>query len=551
MDLVGYLKVIRQRWILLVVTVAAALVGTWVTLPSQTGASTSSTTHSGTAILIANPNSSSAPNLYALALLSTVGDVPRRAAVALDFEGRPAELAAMVTAEVDPETSTLTISSTDDDAAAVTRRVNVFADALIASLERGERRRAEAQLGALQRALDDYSDQLEELDRAIERRPGSTTLKAQRSGAEARYQEVVTQIGAINDKMVTAQAPIEVLQQAVPVAEENTTFTPPVDTRGRLLVGGALGLMLGIALALVVERVDSRLRSREDVEAAFELPVLAEIPALPWHQRHSHLVESASKPGSATAEAYRALRSALLLLRPNQRSATRRSDGRGPAVILVTSARPDEGKSSTVANMAAVMAESGRRILVLSFDFRNPQLHNYLKAAQGEGLSDLLATGRPTELERVVRDTEIQGVQIVTSGGQGARPGALLAGAGPLIGKARKMADVVLIDTAPLLTVSDAVDLSPHVDAVLVVTRAGHTTAGQARASQRLLSRLGVPALGAVLIGHAPSRSYGYPTRLPLSHPMASFFGRTVAEPTNDQADQTVTATEPKGWRAG
>ena len=99
------------------------------------------------------------------------------------------------------------------------------------------------------------------------------------------------------------------------------------------------------------------------------------------------------------------------------------------------------------------------------------------------------------------RDSAFIDVQVVTADRRLGHPGALLAGAGPLIARARKLADVVLIDTAPLLSVSDAVDLSPHVDAALVVAGSTALRRSSGRSAQRLLSRLRVPAVGAVLVG--------------------------------------------------
>ena len=251
--------------------------------------------------------------------------------------------------------------------------------------------------------------------------------------------------------------------------------------------------------------------------------MLAEIPALPWNLRSEVTVLSATEPGSATAEAYRTLRSSVQLLRSGGRNQPGQQD---PMVVLVTSARPKEGKTTTVANLAVVMAEAGRRVLVLSFDFRNPRIHTYLDVPSGAGLSDLLSAKWPLDLSVVVRDSAFSGVQVVTSGQELGHPGALLAGAGPLIARARELADVVLVDTAPLLSVSDAIDLSPHVDAALVVSRLNRTTAQEAAGVQRLLARLRVPAVGTVLVGAgSPGGLEAYTPKYSVMEQMASRLG--------------------------
>ena len=328
-------------------------------------------------------------------------------------------------------------------------------------------------------------------------------------------------------------------------------FSPPSGPRSRLLIGAGLGFGLGFVLALLMERVDSRLRTREQVEGAFRLPVLAEIPGRPWLDRDDLAVASASEPGGATAEAYRALRSAVLLMTPDKPTPTNGlpSGRRHPEVILVTSASAGEGKTSTVVNLAVVMAETGRRVLILSLDLRNPSVDGYFDVGSAAGISDLLSANHPRALETVVRDTDYPDVQIAAAGTETGHPGALLAGVGPLIQRARKLADVVIIDSAPLLAVSDAVDISPHVDAALIVVRTNRATTENGRAAHRLLSRMGVPALGAVLVGRNSSTSFeSYPARLPRSdaqEPQDEPSHGTTGDLSGTETPPTVNARVP------
>lgn len=508
MDMIGYLTVLRRRWLLLVVCTALALGAVWLTLPDAGEARAQTTTHRATATLIISPTSDVSINLPLAALFTKVGEVPERAATRLQYPGKPQVLASSVTATVASDTGTLAISTTAADPQDAARTANVFAEELIAYFARSDRERAEDQLRLVNQSIDEYARRVNRLDRRIAADPGATALLAEREGLQSHYQSLVASAAALEDDFASSP-PLEVLEPAVGVpTAAGPTFTPPTDTTNRLLIGALLGLLFGAALALVVEHLDSRIRSREQAERALQLPVLAEIPSLPWAARGHPTVLSATSPGSAIAEAYRALRSAVLLLRPGGTDPRRRPDAATPAVILVTSPRAGDGKTSTVANLAAVMAESGRTVLVLSLDFRNPRIHDYLDTPNGTGLSDLLSADRPEDLPNIVRDTPFAGVRMATSGQETSHPGALLAGAGPLLAEARKLADVVLIDTAPLLAVSDAIDLSAHVDAVLVVSRANRTSTAHAHSTHRLLSRLGVPALGAVLVGTARTGTY-------------------------------------------
>ncbi len=512
MDLIAYLRVFQRRWPLLVVPALGAMLVAWVTLPEQNSSGAVVRTYSATATIISSPSGSTFDmsdgmgiDLNTVALFATVGEVPRMAARLVGYEGEPQVLASQVAITPASETSTLTISSTDPEAQTVARRVNAFADATIAYFSRMEQEDVRSRIRALERQLDSTARQMERVQLGMSEAPGDPILEARLAALQSQYSSLFGGRISLTEQL-GGGGPLEILQRAVPIPQVSGGFTTPTDPAPRLGIAALLGLLLGAALALVVERLDSRMRTREQVEDAFGLPVLAEVPALAPAQRKERRVVSAERPASTVAEAYRTLRSSVLLLRPDSGQAVAgTSEGRAPLVVLVTSALPGEGKTTTVANLAAVMAEAGRRVLTLSFDLRNPKLHEYFDVADGTGMSDLLAGDRPQHLEQVVRDTRIPGVTIATSGQELGHPGALLASAGPLIAAARGLADVVLIDTAPLLAVSDAIDLAQHVDVALVVTRLNRTTTGHAAAAQRLLSRLGVPALGTVLVGSRPT----------------------------------------------
>jgi capsular exopolysaccharide synthesis family protein len=541
-DLISYLGVLRRRWKILLSVVALTLVVVWVTLPGAGQGGPAAGMYTGKATLLLNPFAETPPNLNTVAVFLTAGEVPEKAAEKAGSAEEPQQLASELLTTVDTEAGSITLAYENPDAEQAAAVPNAFADELLSELKRQQTEQTE-QLSQQETQLE---RRLAELDARLRSSPSDSSAEAARDTARRLYSDVGAQLATLQNSL-DAPAALTLLQRAVPLESGDSGGGGPIaSTGGRLGVAIGLGLMLGIALALLVERVDSRVRTREQAETAFGLPVLAEIPALPWQHRRSVSVVSAREPGSATAEAYRALRSAVLLLRPHS---DRRHAGRGvahdPAVILVTSARAAEGKTTTVANLAVVMAESGRRVLVLSLDFRNPKVHRYLDVPSGSGLSDLLSTGRAQDLELVVRDTQFPGVRVATSGQETGHPGALLASVGPLIDRARELADIVLIDTAPLLSVSDAVELSPHVDAALVVSRVNRTTSQQAAAAHRLLSRMGVPALGAVLIGTGgtPIAFDAYTVRSPFVEQIAQRFGGQ----TRRQND----SSRPSGSRPG
>ena len=523
MELTAYLRVLRQRWRLLVAPVAAALAIAAITLPSSDPQELvpTATTYTATATLISTPTTDlTVPTtpLAIVGLFATTGEVPERAARILDYPGEPQLLASLVTVTPAEATGTLTISATDADGKVAADRVNAFARATIEFFRDQQADEDRARANALEQQLRSTTNQLQEAQAKLGNGSDSVA-QAQISALQDQYSAQYGELTELN-RRAGATDMLTVLQPGVPIPQgvsDTTALAGPTNPYLRIAVAALLGLLLGAALALVVERLDSRMRTREQAEDAIGLPVLAEVPLIPKSQRAG--VVSAERPASTVAEAFRSLRSSVLLLSPTvgQPSGAHGAP-RGSIVVLVTSALPGAGKTTTVANLAAVMAEAGRRVLVLSLDLRNPTIHTYFGVGNGTGLSELLAADRGQHLDQVVHETTVPGVSIATSGHDTDHPGALLASAGPLLAAARSLADVVIVDAPPMLTVSDALDLARHTDVTLLVSRLNKTTRAQAQECQRLFKRLGVSALGTVLVGSKPAGArYGYPVVAPAS----------------------------------
>jgi Mrp family chromosome partitioning ATPase len=255
----------------------------------------------------------------------------------------------------------------------------------------------------------------------------------------------------------------------------------------RVLLGLLIGAAAGVGYVQFTERLDSRLRRKEDVEAVLDLPVLAEIPPLARTERKKTNIISISEPRSRSAESFRALRSALDYAQAVERDAGRAREG--AIVILVTSGGPSEGKTTTCANLAAVMAEGDRRVLAINCDFRRPRLHRYL--------------GGPIAPQRL-NTTDVPGVQMVTQvtpNDAAATPSDVVGAQRRLVERARDRFDVILLDTAPILTTNDAAELLGVCDHVVLVVSSGNTRAEAAERATELLERRGRPPLGVALVG--------------------------------------------------
>jgi capsular exopolysaccharide synthesis family protein len=304
------------------------------------------------------------------------------------------------------------------------------------------------------------------------------------------------QLQGLRQQLHTA-VPLTMLQGATASPLLPSGLQAPSTRAGRVALGALAGLLAGIVLALVLERFDTKIRTRDEAEDRFGVPVLAEIPRLPRADRR--LVTTAARPTSPAADAFRLIAAAVSRATNEQRSSQDVDRG---TIILVTSSGPSEGKTTVVANLAAVFAEVGRSVLILSCDLRRPQIHRLFGVDHAPGLTDALGSqnGRPLLEGRMV-PTTVPNVSLVPSGTVNDVPAGLLGSdqMRRVLAEARSKADIVLMDTAPILVASEVAPLVGDVDAVIVVAEAGRTTTDVAGRTTDLLNRLGAPVVGVVL----------------------------------------------------
>ena len=269
-----------------------------------------------------------------------------------------------------------------------------------------------------------------------------------------------------------------------------------------------VGLASGIAFAFGLEALDSTVRTPEQAENISGLPILGVIPVQPIFDKaatngaRSRLLNkmprtgtgprpliSYLEPQSATAEAYRALRTSILLS----------SVSHPPRSILVTSSVPADGKTMTCVNIAIVMAQQGKRILLIDADMRRPSVHNAFKIKGHAGLSNILTGG--AKIVDTIQSTVQPNLFVLPAGLVPPHPSELLSSSlmRDLLKKWCEEYDHVIIDTPPVITVTDAVLLSVQTDAVLLIIRSGQTTAAHVRRSCALLQSVKADVLGVVV----------------------------------------------------
>jgi polysaccharide biosynthesis transport protein len=264
-------------------------------------------------------------------------------------------------------------------------------------------------------------------------------------------------------------------------------------------VGFLFGLALGIGLAFFRDRLDERVRGREELELHSGAPVLAFIPR--FSSRDPRPI-TLSHPTSEAAEAFKSLQVRLLHV-ANQRSAK---------TFVITSSLPGEGKTSTTANLGVAFADAGKRVVMVSADLRRPHLQSYFPEQNGKGLTEVLLGSR--RFLDAVSPTSTRNLWVLNTGPRNDPEGTLaLLGSGAmraLLTEIRGFADFVLIDTPPLLTSSDLVAIGPLTDGALFVADPRLAQRPAVEQARHELQLIGVPVLGVVVNRYHPRRFSPY-----------------------------------------
>ncbi len=275
-------------------------------------------------------------------------------------------------------------------------------------------------------------------------------------------------------------------------------------TTQNIALGLVLGLAIGVGLAVVRDLIDNTVKGRETVEEITGTGVVGTIPTDKERRRQPAI--SFDSDNSGIAEAFRKLRTNLQFL----------SVDNPPRVILVTSSMPSEGKSTTAINLALALAEAEHNVVLVDGDMRRPTLHKYLDLVGPVGVSTVLSGA--ASLDESLQKTRFPGLTVLTSGSVPPNPSELLGSlaARKLLGELRQKFDYVIVDSTPLLAVTDAAIVAAGADGVLIIARYGQTKRDQLTHAVSSLQSVGAPLLGAVLTlmptrGGSPySYSYSY-----------------------------------------
>lgn len=525
MEAVEYLRALRRRWTLLVPFIVLAMGVAWLTYSTprelkenRTYTATTTMWSTGTSSISVG-SSRATPGLQTLAEFVTVGEVPTRVA---EEVGRPDDAGALVgkvEAEADDKTGLLKITATSSDRAEATLLANTFAEQLITMMEEDAVEGAEADADEIRQQIATLEKEIDSLEGRIAASPeNASVLEAQRDARLGSYSVLTDQVEQLESGAI-ASIGLEIVERGVGAPASTGGLQAPRSLPARLALAAILGLLLGVAAVLVMEHLDMRIKDKGEAEEQFDLPVLAEIPVIPRKRRESLAVHE-DHGREPIGDSFRFLTAALSLSSAVRPSELQSKNGEQPKkslpsgisddppqVILVTSSSPSEGKTTVVANLAAAFAELGQRVVVFSCDFQRPAVHEFFGLDNDRGLGDALdsrhanSTLNGSTLNGYVKDSGVTNVRVLPSGPFVHNPRELLTSKkmhGALT-EARADADIVLIDTAPLLAAGEATLLFPEVDGVLIVSRAGRTTPDAAQRARDVLKRLDAPMLGVVL----------------------------------------------------
>jgi non-specific protein-tyrosine kinase len=358
------------------------------------------------------------------------------------------------------------------------------------------------QVADVRKKIDDTQKALSPLGNASDARNANEPefVRTERARLQMELSTVQAQYYVLLQSAQSTRLAAARYSDAVTVSSPADLPRSPVSPRTSqdALLGLVVGMMLGAGIAFLIEYLDDSLKTSEDVTRVLQLSTLGNVARFPKSSQSPLVTMDA--PRAPYAEAYRNLRTNLqfsLLVD-------------SAAAVVLSSAEPGEGKTTTVANLAVVMAQTGKRVILVDTDLRRPTLHQMFRLPAEPGLTDLFLNNQT--LDQVIRETTVPGLHLLACGKLPPNPAELLASAwmDRLILALKERYDIVLFDSPPILPVTDAVLLASKTKHLLWVISAGKTRTDALRRAREALAQVDAKVVGIVLNRITSGGGYGY-----------------------------------------
>lgn len=357
----------------------------------------------------------------------------------------------------------------------------------------------------------------------VVRDPADYVTRAQLELAQSQYQSTRSSLfyNLQQIKLAEVQSATTITQIDQAVADPKPIQPQPLKSAG---LAAVIGLMVAAGVVFLIAFLQDEIRDPDEITRKWGVPVIGLINS--YSAGQDPLI-TMSKPRMPVSEAFRSLRTNLQFSGIDTPLHT----------LLVTSPSPEDGKSSIVANLATVIAQSDKDVVVVDGDMRRPTLHKIFKLSNRLGLSDYFIR-TPDRMTGVVKKTSVNGLKIITSGSLPPNPSELLSSSKmrDVISLLGKHFDMVILDSPPLLAVTDALILAKSVDGVILVVDPKKTKRGAIRQAIEQLQRLDARLLGVVFNNIKVKRSSYYYNR---EYYYSKHYGKTGSE-----AAQVQTSTE-------
>ncbi len=511
MELKKYLQILVKWWWLIAACVAVAGVASYLGTRS-----TPRTYSSRTTLMVGqaqqNPNPTQSDFYTAQALAQSYIDLARREPVlqaALDTLGLNWDwvvLQNMVTTRMVPGTQLIEVAVLDTDPKRAQTLAAEIAHQLIQQSPAGTDPARDAQREFILTQIDDLKTNIQksqaeihQLDDVIAKANSARVIQDARSRQAALQAQVSTWQTTYNQLLTNLQQGTTNFLSVVEPAQLPTAPVGP-STLTNVLLAAVIGATLAVGAAFVLNYLDDSIHSADEVREIMGLPTLGTVAHIPGETNESRLV--ASQPRSPIAESYRVLRTNLQFSTVDRHLCS----------VMISSASPDEGKSLMSANLAIVMAQAGKRVILIDADMRRPSLHRIFGLTNGQGLSTALLEGGEY-VNATLQKGPVEALQILPAGPLPPNPTELLGSRRmqDVMKLLCEQADFVILDSPPVLAVADASVLAAFVDGTLLVVDAGRTRRGRAERCHQALVAVGANILGVILnryAGHKESYYY-------------------------------------------